>query len=269
MVCRATDEPHHCSCVRYGLTISPNDQPRTIGSDSVHQVRCRLAAALRMFAEHDFDEGAAGHLTARDPVDADIVHMNPVGMPFDQIRASDLSRVSLTTGDVEGAPIDRGGFRLHAAVFQARPDVNSVMHAHAVHLKAWSTLGRLLPPTTQESCIFYGKHAVHAEYLGVFGATEEGHKVAAMLGDDNVAVILKHHAGVTVGASVDAAAYRFYILDRCCQVQLLAEAAAGPNGLDDINHKIAAALADEAEHSHRSFEPIFRSIVRRFPDVID
>lgn len=237
--------------------------------DPVHAVRGKLAAALRMFAERDFDEGAAGHLTARDPLDPDVVHMNPIGMPFDEIRASDLSRVSIASGDVDGAPIDRGGFRLHAAVYRARADVNSVMHAHPVHLKAWSTLGRLLPPTTQESCIFHGRHAVHAEYLGVFGATEEGRRVATLLGERNIAVILKHHAGVTVGASVDAAAYRFYILDRCCHVQLLAEAAAGGRTLDVIADEIAVPLADEDEHSHRSFEPIFRSIVRRFPDVVD
>ncbi len=235
--------------------------------DTTDDVRIALAVALRMFAERDFDEGAAGHLTARDPVDADIVHMNPIGMPFDEIRASDLSRVSIETGDVDGAPVDRGGFRLHAAVYGARADVDSVMHAHPVHLKAWSTLGRLLPPTTQESCIFYGRHAVHHEYRGVFGATDEGERVAALLGADNIAVILQHHAGVTVGESVAAAAYRFLILDRCCHVQLMAEAAAGATGLDHIDHDVAASLADETEHSRHGFEPIFRSIVRRFPDV--
>ncbi len=232
-------------------------------------MRGTLAVALRLFAERDFDEGAAGHLTARDPLDPDVVHMNPIGVPFDELRASDLSRVAISTGDVDGEPVDRGGFRLHAAVYQARPDVNSVMHAHPVHVKAWSTLGRLLPPTTQESCIFYGKHAVHPEYLGVFGATDEGARVAALFGDDNVAVILKHHAGVTVGASVEAAAYRFYILDRSCHAQLLAEAAANGSPLDLIDHRVAAALAEEHHHSHTSFAPIYHSIVRRSPDVLD
>jgi ribulose-5-phosphate 4-epimerase/fuculose-1-phosphate aldolase len=255
-----------------GVSASGTSAPpagATAGTDPVHAVRGTLAVALRMFAERDYDEGAAGHLTARDPLDPDVVHMNPIRVPFDELRASDLSRVSISTGDViDGAPVDRGGFRLHAAVYQARPDVNGVMHAHPVHLKAWSTLGRLLPPTTQESCIFYGKHAVHDEYLGVFGATQEGPRVAALLGTDNVAVILKHHAGVTVGQSVEAAAYRFYILDRSCRAQLLAEAAAGGAPLDLIDHEVAAALAEEFEHSHTSFEPIYRSIVRRSPDVL-
>lgn len=229
-------------------------------------VRQRLAVALRMFAERDFDEGAAGHLTARLEDDPDTIVMNPIGMPFDEIRASDLSRVSLRTGAVDGDPIDRGGLRLHAAIYAARPDVGSVMHAHPVYTKAWSTLGRPLEPISQEHCIFYGTHAVHTDYRGVFGATEEGARVAELLGRDNVAVILRHHAAVTVGATVDAAAYRFCILDRCCHVSLLAEAAGEPGRID---HDVAAELARHTDHSHTSFAPIFRSIVRRHPEVLD
>lgn len=235
---------------------------------AVTQVRRTLAVALRMFAERDFDEGAAGHLTARDPSDPDHVFMNPQGVPFDEMTASTLSRVHLPTGEVDGEPVDAGGLRLHRAIYNARHDIGSVMHAHPVHLKAWSTLNRPIAPISQEACIFYGCHAVLDEYLGVFGATDEGDRVARLLGPHNIAVILRHHSAVTVGATVEAAAYRFYILDRCCHVQLLAEAAAG-GPVEPIAHDVAAELARHTGFSHDSFGPIYRSLVRRHPDVLD
>ncbi|MGY6500695.1 MAG: class II aldolase/adducin family protein [Acidimicrobiales bacterium] len=232
-------------------------------------VRRRLAASLRLFAEMDFDEGAAGHLTARDPVDPHRFWINPLGHPFDQMRASDLSCVTLDGELVSGDPPDGGGVALHAAVYRRRPDLGSVLHAHPVHLKAWSTLGRLLDPINQEACIFYGVHALFDEYNGTFArAAEESERVAELFADpvDNVAVILRNHAGVAVGETVDAATYRFVMFDRCARVQLLAEAAGSPVCID---HDVAVALAAEREHSHRSFEPMYRSVVGRHPDLLD
>lgn len=237
-------------------------------NDSLH-VRRRLAAALRLFAELDFDEGAAGHLTARDPDDPRRFWINPYGHPFDQMRVSDLSCVTLDGDLVSGEPPDRGGVALHAAIYRRRPDLGSVLHAHPVHLKAWSTLGRLLDPISQEACIFYGVHALFDEYNGTFArAAEESARVAELFARpvDNVAVVLRNHAGVTVGETVDAATYRFVMLDRCARVQLLAEAAGAPVPID---HDVASALAAERDHSHASFEPMYRSVVGRHPELLD
>lgn len=229
------------------------------------QVRAHLAVALRMFAELDFDEGAAGHLTARDPDDRALIWMNPVGEPFDGICSSDLASVDLDGLQRSGSPVDRGGVNLHLAVYRARPDVMSVMHAHPVHTKAWSSLARPLDPISQEACIFYGRHAVFDEYNGTFAGPGEGERVAALLGADHVAIILRNHAAVTVGQSVAAAAYRFMIFDRSCHVQLLAEAAGTPVSID---HHVAADLSGHVDHAHTSFAPLYRSIVRRYPDVV-
>ncbi len=234
-------------------------------TDARENVKVRLAAALRMFAEMDFDEGAAGHLSVRDPLEPEHFWINAVGRPFELATASSLVLVdhSGTVLHGDGKP-SRAGFELHSAIYAARPDVTSAMHAHPVHAKAWATLGRLLDPITQEACIFHGRHAIFDEFNAPFSSPDESRKVAALLGPEHVALILRNHGLLTVGTSVGAAAYRFYIFDRSCRVQLLAEQRGTPIRIDE---RVATALATEDEHSHLSFEPMFESICTRFPDV--
>lgn len=229
-------------------------------------VRSRLAAALRMFHELDFDEGAAGHLSARDPLDPELFWINPDGVPFELITAADLV-LSDSGGNVVGggaAAPSPSAWRLHAAVYAACADVDSAMHAHPVATKAWSAVGRLLEPINQEACIFYGCHTVFEEYDGPFSGGDEAAKVAAAIGGDNIAVVLANHGLLTVGRSVGAAAYRFMIFDRSVRVQVLADQAGTPR---HISHEVASALAGSEDHCTASFEPIYRSLRTRNPDL--
>ena len=103
------------------------------------------------------------------------------------------------------------------------PDVVAAAHTHSVHGRAWSTLRRPLDPITQDACAFYGDHGFRRLHRGGAGS-EEGQRIAKTLGA-NKAVVLANHGLLTVGASVGEAAWWFVAMDRCCQVQLLAEAA--------------------------------------------
>jgi ribulose-5-phosphate 4-epimerase/fuculose-1-phosphate aldolase len=228
-------------------------------------VRVRLAAAFRLFAALDFDEGSAGHLSVRDPIDPNLFWLNPYGVPFDLMTASDLVLVD-GEGHVHagsGAP-SRAALTLHRAVYAARPDVHSAMHAHPVHTKAWSALARQLDPINQEACIFFGCHEVYDAYDGPFSDEQEAPKVAGLLGDRNIAVVLRNHGLLTVGCSVGAAAYRFMIFDRSVRVQMLAEAAGTPTKIAPM---VAAGLAVEERHCHEGFEPLLKSLLARHPEL--
>ena len=121
----------------------------------------RLAGALRLFGRFGFSEGVAGHITARDPELADHFWVNPFGMSFRHVRVSDLILVSHTGEVVEGnRPVNPAAFAIHSAVHAARPDVIAAAHAHSIYGKAWSTLGRLLDPITQDACAFFEDHTV-------------------------------------------------------------------------------------------------------------
>src|SRR6266581_1063182 len=120
----------------------------------------RLAAAFRLFSKFGFDEGVAGHITARDPERADCSWVDPFGMHFSQIRASDLILVNHAGEVVEGDwPVNRAAFAIHSRVHAARPDVVAAAHAHSLYGKTWSSLGRLLDPITQDVCAFYQDHS--------------------------------------------------------------------------------------------------------------
>ena len=132
--------------------------------DSVDEERLhrkqRLAAAFRLFGRFGFDEGVAGHITARDPGDGDRFWVNPFARNFKHVRVSDLILVDRDGQVVEGnAMVNAAAFAIHSQVHEARPDIVAAAHSHSLHGKAWSSLGRLLAPLTQDACAFYGDHA--------------------------------------------------------------------------------------------------------------
>ncbi|KAL5407539.1 hypothetical protein PMIN06_007912 [Paraphaeosphaeria minitans] len=191
-----------------------------------------LAAAYRVFAERGFDEGVAGHISVRDPVWEDHFWLNPLSTHFSQIRVSDLILVNEEGVVVQGdQPINAAAFAIHSAIHKRRPDVHAACHAHSVHGKAWSVFGKELDMITQDSIRFYKSHGVYKQFGGVVLASEEGERIANALGEGKAA-ILQNHGILTVGQTVDEAAFWFLSLDKTCQTQLLVDAAAAGNGLE-------------------------------------
>ncbi|MFA5886094.1 MAG: class II aldolase/adducin family protein [Acidimicrobiia bacterium] len=229
----------------------------------------RLAAAFRLFGRFGFDEGIAGHITARDPERLDHFWVNPFGMNFKQIRVRDLILVNDSGQVVEGTwPVNKAAFAIHSQLHAARPDVVAAAHAHSLHGKAWSSLRRPLDPLTQDACAFYGDHAVFDDYTGVVLDLEEGKRLAVAL-DDHKAVILSNHGLLTVGHTVDEAAWWFITMERTCHAQLLAEAAGTPVLIDP------EVAAETARHvgphmaGWRAFQPLYAWIVEEQPDLLE
>ena len=97
----------------------------------------RLAGGFRIFASLGFSEGVAGHITARDPEFTDTFWVNPFGMNFAHIRASDLIRVDSEGNVVEGdSPVNVTAFAIHGAIHAARPEVVAAAHTHSIYGKA-------------------------------------------------------------------------------------------------------------------------------------
>ncbi|HZB33461.1 MAG TPA: class II aldolase/adducin family protein [Streptosporangiaceae bacterium] len=229
----------------------------------------RLTAALRLFGKFGFEEGVAGHITARDPELTDHFWVNPFGMSFKHIRVSDLILVNHKGEVVEGRhPVNEAAFAIHSQVHQARPEVVSAAHSHSVHGRAISTLGVLLEPITQDVCAFYRDHSLFDDYTGVVTDLEEGKRIAAALGG-NKAVILRNHGLLTVGTTVDAAAWWFITMERSCQVQLLAKAAGtvvpiSPDNAARTHEQIGSEIA-----GWFNYQPLYDQITREQGDLFD
>ncbi|MDJ0466467.1 class II aldolase/adducin family protein [Streptomyces sp. H27-C3] len=228
----------------------------------------RLAGALRLFGRYGYEEGVSGHITARDPEHADCFWVNPFGLAFADMTVSDLILVNGHGQVVEGRHhVNQAAFMVHAQVHRARPDVVAVAHTHSIHGRALSALGELLAPITQEACAFYESHALYDAYTGVSVDEEEGSWIAGALGTHK-AVILRNHGLLTVGDSVDAAAWWFISMERACQVQLAARAAGRPVLID---HKDALATRDQLGSDLVGWinhQPLWRQISRAEPELL-
>ena len=248
------------------LTMPPTfDSPE---EERLHRKQ-RLAAGFRLFSRFGFDEGVAGHITARDPILPDHFWVNPFGMHFGHITVSDLILVNHDGEVVEGdRPVNTAAFAIHSQVHAARPDAVAAAHSHSTYGRAWSTLGRKLDPITQDVCAFYGDHALFDDYTGVVLDVEEGKRIAHALGD-NKAVILRNHGLLTVGQSVDEAVWWFITMERSCQVQLMAEAAGTPVLIDDDDAALARRQVGSNIAGWFSFQPLYQRILKEQPDFLD
>jgi ribulose-5-phosphate 4-epimerase/fuculose-1-phosphate aldolase len=243
-------------------------QPESI--DEIRKDRKeKLSAALRLFGKFGFDEGVAGHITVRDPEKTDHFWVNPMGKSFKQMKVSDLLLVSHEGEVVEGnGLLNRAAFTIHSRIHMAHPEVTAAAHSHSVYGKAWSSLGRLLDPITQDSCAFYKNHALFDDFRGVVLDTSEGEKLAAALGD-NKAIILQNHGLLTVGESVDEAAWWYITMERSCQAQLLAEAAGTPKLIEHEYAELTRGTVGSALAGWFSFQPLYDVIVAEQPELLD
>ena len=240
----------------------------SIEEERLHRKQ-RLAAAFRLWAKLGYDEGPAGHITARDPELSDHFWVNPFGKHFSLISVSDLLLVNHHGEVVEGNDVvNRAAFAIHSQIHAARPDVMAAAHCHSMHGKAWSSLGRLLDPITQDACAFYDDHVLFDDYTGVVLDTEEGKRIAHALGG-NKAAILRNHGLLTVGETVDEAVWWFITMDRSCQAQLLAEAAGKPILIDEDDARLTYTQVGSHLAGWFSFQPMYEMIVAQQPDLLD
>ena len=248
---------------------SPPDLTEDLEGHRLH-LKQRLAASFRLFGRFGFDEGVAGHITARDPEHADRFWVNPFGMNFKHIKVSDLICVDHHGEVVEGnRPVNQAAFAIHSRVHAARPDVVAAAHAHSIYGKAWSAFRRPLDPLTQDSCAFFDDHSVFEDFTGVVLDTAEGDRIGQALGNRK-AVILSNHGNLTVGRTVDEAVWWFITMERSCQAQLLVESVNREPVLIDPE---TAAMTATQVGSHTagwfSFQPLWDWITAAEPDLFD
>jgi ribulose-5-phosphate 4-epimerase/fuculose-1-phosphate aldolase len=229
----------------------------------------RLVAALRIFARLGHEEGVAGHITARDPEFPHYFWVNPFGVPFAHVCVSNLLMVDEDGNVVQGEYlVNRAAFVIHSEVHKARPEVVGAAHAHSLHGKALSATDQRIEPLTQDACAFYQDHEVFSDYTGLVNDPDEGRRIATTLGSAKAA-ILRNHGLLTVGTSVDAAAWWFITMDRSAQAQLVAKAAGPTRAISDDDAKLTYGQLGDELSGWIQFQPMFEEIARQEPDLFD
>ncbi|MFI9389073.1 class II aldolase/adducin family protein [Kutzneria sp. NPDC052558] len=250
------------------LDIPELDESGSLAEERERRKR-ELAITFRLFARYGYDEGIAGHVTARDPEFPDRFWVNPYAVHFSRIKTSDLLLIDEQGHVVEGGRrTNKAAFWIHSSIHRARPDVVAVAHAHTIHGRAFSALSKPLAPIVQESCAFHDDHVVFDEYKGLVLEKSEGERIAERLGGRRAA-ILRHHGLLTVGHSVAEAAWWFITMDRACQMQLLADAAGTPRIMTDEEVRLAHRQFSNATMARHNFALLADLVVEQEPDVLD
>jgi L-ribulose-5-phosphate 4-epimerase len=187
----------------------------------------KLIDAGRVLYSEGLGDYVAGHVSLRLPDNPGRFLMKPAGIGLEEMSQNNIIIVDLDGMKVEGVSNRHNEVFIHSEILRARPDVNSVVHAHPLHTVAFSTLGKELRAVGNDATVFYGGVPVFSESTDLITTKERGRALAETLGKRPVA-ILRNHGIAATGASVQESVWMSLKLERACQMQLLAEGAGGP-----------------------------------------
>ena len=252
-----------------GLTFPTIPEFATFAEERQHRKE-RLVAACRAFSLHGLDYGFAGHLTVRDPEFPELYWTNPMAVPFTRVRLSNLILADHTGKVVEGQyALNRAGFVLHAAVHEANQDIVAMCHAHGIYGTAFAALGRPLDPITQDAAAFFEDHVVIKDEAGAVAVEKEAGTSLADHFKGVKAAIHQNHGLLTVSRhSIEAAAFWFIALERCCQQQLMVEATgATPVRVPDQTARYSREHVGSEYIGWLHFQTIYEQLVHTDPDM--
>ena len=250
-----------------------HDSIETVAAERLH-----LAAAYRLIAHFGLDDSIFTHISARAPKE-EAEHgflINPFGLRFDEVTASNLVTVDLDGNiirDDYGKGINAAGFTIHSAVHAARPEVGCVLHTHTVAGVAVSSMKEGILPLNQWSLQFYNRVATH-DYEGIALNLEERERLVADLGNAK-AMILRNHGLLTCGGTVGEAFALMYNLERTCKAQL-ALLSSGAE-LNRVSDDLAEFTAQQYESMTKErgnpdkkdpeWEAYLRLALKHYPDL--
>jgi ribulose-5-phosphate 4-epimerase/fuculose-1-phosphate aldolase len=215
-------------------------------ADATRQSRIDLAAAYRLIHRFGLDDSIFTHISARLPGSHDRFLINPYGMRFEEVMASNLVTVDLdgtVIDDPLGLGINPAGFTIHSAVHAARHDALCVLHTHTVAGVAVSCQKDGLLSLNQWSMQFTGRIAYH-DYEGIALDLDERERLVGDLGDKSV-MVLRNHGLLTCGRSVGEAFKLMHNMERSCRAQLALQSSGAEivRPSDAVAHKTAGQYA--------------------------
>jgi ribulose-5-phosphate 4-epimerase/fuculose-1-phosphate aldolase len=175
-----------------------------------------LACAFRILARSGFSENIAGHITMA-PAGSDEMLVNPWGLWWDEVSASDICRVNADGDVLDGKWDVTPAIHIHTELHRRRPDARVVIHNHPYHVTVLAAVGMLPEIVHQTGSMFDGDLSLVAEYTGEVDDAVLGAQLAEMIGDCST-VILASHGVIVTGTNIREATYRAASIDRMCRL---------------------------------------------------
>ena len=231
-------------------------------SEAEWNTRTDLAACYRLIAHFGLNELTYNHISARIPGPEDEFLINPFGLMFEEVTASNLVKINVAgkvLHDSVGLGINEAGYVIHGAIHEARHDVTCVIHTHTPAGMAVSAQVDGLLPLTQTAMLFTDQIGYH-DYEGVAVDMDERQRLVANLGS-NYAMILRNHGLLSAGRSIGEAFNTIYFLENACRAQVQAMAGGGRlvTPPRDVARKAAAIFR---EHGLTAAERDWPALVR-------
>ena len=198
---------------------TPYPRPQRIGSEE-WEARIRLAAAYRIFDHLGWTELIYNHISLRVPGEDAHYLINPFGLHYSEVTASNLVKVDLS-GNIVGPsdwPINPAGITFHGAIHATLPDAHCVMHLHTTATQAVCCLKGGLSFTNFYAAQLYGKVAYH-DFEGITVHAEEGARILRSA-EGKPVLLLRNHGPVTIGHSLPQALSLMWLVNRACEIQL-------------------------------------------------
>ena len=214
-------------------------------SEEEWAMRVQLAACYRIFSHMGWAELIYNHITAKVPGPDHHFLINPYGLHYDEVCASNLVKIDLK-GNVVGAsdyPVNPAGFVIHSAIHEARPDVVCIAHTHTTDGMAVACREGGLRCDNFYSCLLAGQVAYH-DFEGITVHPEEKGRLIASLGQKNH-LVLRHHGLLTCGPDIAATFQFMWALQRSCEIEVAA--AAGGAAVLPIAEEIASFSASSVK----------------------
>ena len=182
-------------------------------------VRINLAACYHLADYFGMSDIIWNHITAKTSSHKETFLINPFGLRYDEVTASNLVEITLS-GEVinSDSSINDTGFIIHSAIHKARKDISCVMHTHSRAGLAISSLKDGLVPMIQDTAIFHKRVSYH-DWEGMSTEIDECERLTKSLGVNKV-MILRNHGLLTCGATIKEAFMLMYYLDRACKNQI-------------------------------------------------
>lgn len=207
----------------------------------------KLALTCRILFDNGHDSGLAGQITARAEKPGTYLTQR-LGFGFDEISVSNLLLVNEDLEVLQGDGMANPANRFHSWLYRARPDVQCIIHTHAVHTAALSMLEVPLEISHMDNCVLYEDVAFLPKWPGVPVGNEEGAMIAKAIGSKR-ALFLAHHGLLVACPSVEEACILAIAFERAARMHLLAEAA---GKIQPIDPELAREAHDWILRSQRS-----------------
>lgn len=190
--------------------------------------RQQLAACYRIFDHMGWSELIYNHITLRVPEENGAFLINPFGLGYDEVTASNLIKIDIDGQVLDGSPypVNRAGFTQHSVFHRHLPDAHCIIHTHTTAGMAVSACAEGLKPISFYAAAFIGRIAYH-DFEGITIRADEGERLVANLGDRRV-MLLRNHGTLVMAGSLPEAFLTHWLLQRACEIQVAAGAAGTP-----------------------------------------